>query len=192
MNLAHYLEASAENFPQKDAVRHEGDVITYQELNGQCNRFAAGLQKLGLAAQDRCVLMMPNSIQVIIAYFALAKLGAVTVPVNFLYRRHELMHIIADSKPKGFIGAAPYLDEVCPVLAKTDTTSISIRVAAGNPDQADFIDFESVYMSEAAFSTYPAASACRFPNSRQKSFRRKGRRSPGTNLVNYSSRDPVS
>jgi len=154
MNLAHYLETSAEKFPQKAAVRHEGDIITYQELNDQCNRFAAGLQKLGLAAHDRCVLMMPNSIQVIIAYFALAKLGAVTVPVNFLYRQHELMHIITDSKPKGFIGAAPYLDEVCPVLAKTDTTSI--RVAAGNPDQADFIDFDSVYMSKAAYSTYPA------------------------------------
>ena len=34
-----------------------------------------------VAAQDRCVLMMPNSIQAIIAYFALAKLGAVAVPV---------------------------------------------------------------------------------------------------------------
>lgn len=155
MNLAHYLEASAKNVPQKAAVRHEGDVITYQDLNDQCNKFAAGLKKLGLVAQDRCVLMMPNCIQTIIAYFALAKLGAVTVPVNFLYRQHELMHIFIDSKPKGFIGAAPYLDEVCQVLEKTDTTSI--RVAAGNPKQADFIDFNSVCRPGVAFSSYPAA-----------------------------------
>ena len=155
MNLAHYLESSAKNFPEKTAVRHEGEVITYQELNTRCDSFAAGLQKLGLSPQDRCVLMMPNCIQGIIAYFALAKLGAVTVPVNFLYRQHELMHIFSDSQPKGFIGAAAYLGEVGQILKRTPTTTIC--VAAGNPNQGDFVDFESIYQTiDAGFASYPA------------------------------------
>ena len=154
MNLAHYLASSAEKFPGKAAVRHDGEIITYKDLNAKCDSLAAGLQNLGLAAQDRCVLMMPNSIQAIIAYFALAKMGVVTIPVNFLYRYHELMHIFTDSKPKGVIGAAPYLEEVQHVLEDSDT--ISVRVAAGNPDPVDFTDFESVCMPNVAFSSYPA------------------------------------
>ena len=99
MNLSRYLEISSERFPDKVAVRHEGQAITYKDLNARCDSLAAGLKTMGLAEKDRCVLMMPNSIQAIIAYFALAKLGAVTVPVNFLYRTQELMHIFSDSKP---------------------------------------------------------------------------------------------
>ena len=154
MNLALYLETSAKKFPDKTAVRHAGKTITYQDLNTRCDSFAAGLRRLGLTARDRCVLMMPNSLEGIVAYFALAKLGAVAVPVNFLYRRHELMHIFSDAKPKGFIGAAPYLEEVSEVLKGAGATSI--RVAAGHPDQAGFMDFETVYVPDTDFSSYPA------------------------------------
>ena len=154
MNIALFLETSAEKFPDKAAVRHDGEIITYRDLNAACDHFAAGLQRLGLAARDKCVLMMPNSIKGIIAYFALAKLGVVIVPVNFLYRRQELEHIFTDAQPKGFIGAAPYLEEADKVLESTGTTAI--RVAAGNSDQPGFTDFESVYAPDVDFTSFPA------------------------------------
>ena len=75
MNLAHYMERSASQFPERIAVRHEGQIVTYGELNTRCNRLAAGLKQRGLSAGDRCALMIPNSIQTITAYNAIAKLG---------------------------------------------------------------------------------------------------------------------
>ena len=75
MNLAHYMERSASQFPERIAVRHEGQIVTYGELNTRCNRLAAGLKRRGLSAGDRCALMIPSSIQTITAYNAIAKLG---------------------------------------------------------------------------------------------------------------------
>lgn len=154
MNLSRYLEISAERFPDKIAVRHEGQTITYKGLNAKCDSLAAGLKTMGLAEKDRCALMMPNSIQSIIAYFALAKLGAITVPVNFLYRTQELLHIFSDSKPKAFIGADPYLEEVREVLKISE--GLSIRIATGATDHEGFTEFDSAYLPDPDFSSYPA------------------------------------
>ena len=124
MNLAQYLENSARNYPNKVAIRFEGEEITFQGLNTACNRMAQGLSEAGLAPGDRCLVMMPNSIHQITVYYALAKIGAIVVPVNFLYRMHELEHIFADSKPKAFIGSEPYLAEPRNVLKKLGGASI--------------------------------------------------------------------
>ena len=154
MNLVHYLERSAAQFPERIAVRHEGQIITYGGLNTRCNRLAAGLKQQGMSAGDRCALMMPNSIQTITAYNAIAKLGGVVIPINFLYRKHELKHIFTDSKPKAFIGAAPYLDEIRSVLKAAADTSICL--ALGAPDDGEFTDLQAAYADVKNFPTYAA------------------------------------
>ena len=154
MNLADYMERSASQFPDRIAVRHESEIIVYGELNTRCNQLAAGLKQRGLSAGDRCALMMPNSIQTITVYNAIAKLGAVVIPINFLYREHELTHIFADAKPKAFIGAAPYLDEIRPVLDATADTPIRLALDAPADDQ--FSDLQSAYTDDTDFSTYAA------------------------------------
>jgi len=154
MNLAHYLERSAAQFPDRIAVRHEGQTVTYRQLNTRCNQLAAGLKRRGLSVGDRCALMMPNSIQTITAYNAIAKLGAVVIPINFLYREHELKYIFTDSKPHAFIGAAPYLDEIRQVLrASADTP---IRLALGAPAGDEFADLQAAYAEDRDFPTHAA------------------------------------
>lgn len=148
------MERSAAQYPERIAVRHEGQTITYDELNTRCNRLAAGLKQMGLSAGDRCALMVPNSIQAITAYNAIAKLGGVVIPINFLYRKHELSHIFADSKPKAFIGAAPYLDEIRPVLEVSAATPT--RLALDAPDDGQFLDLQSAYADDTDFPTHAA------------------------------------
>ena len=155
MNLAQYLENSAREYPDKPAVRHEGQILTYAELNMRCNRLANGLKDLGLAAGDRCMVMMPNSLHIITVYWALAKLGVTAVPVNFLFKQHELAHIISDSKPKAFIGAHPYLEEISRILK--DKKEPAIRLAAGIPeDENRFMNLENAYSENEEIPLYPA------------------------------------
>jgi long-chain acyl-CoA synthetase len=154
MNLAQYLENSARNYPDKTAVRFEGQEVTFQELDIACNRVAQGLSDVGLGPGDCCVVMMPNSIEQITVYYALAKLGAVMVLVNFLFRMHELEHILTDSKPKALIGSEPYLEEIRKVLNKGDGPLI--RIALGIKQDQGFMDLENVYSDKKEFSTYPA------------------------------------
>lgn len=153
MNLAQYLENTARRYPDKVAVRFEGQSLTYQELNNRCNQLANGLQDLGLTAADHCLVMMPNSIQVIIIYYALAKLGAVIVPVNFLFKRHELEHILADAKPKAFIGAEPYLAEI--QSAMQNAFEPAFKIALGARKNSEFLELNHVYSSQTDFALYP-------------------------------------
>jgi long-chain acyl-CoA synthetase len=154
MNLAHYLENSARLYPDKPALRFEGQQVTFQELDIACNRLAHGLCELGLAPGDLGLVMMPNSIHQITVYYALVKIGAIVVPVNFLFRKYELEHIIRDSKPKAFFGAEPYLAEISRILSKGDAPPL--RIALGVKRDHTFMDLENVYSNKSDFSTYPA------------------------------------
>ena len=136
MNLSKLLENTAERFPDRIAVRFDGREYSFDALNRKVNRLANGLRSAGLKRGNRCILMMPSGIDFICSYYALAKLGAAIIPVNFLYRVHELSHIFGDCGAEAFIGMAPYLDEPGKVLA--DLPRIRLRFAAGVEDAPDF------------------------------------------------------
>jgi long-chain acyl-CoA synthetase len=156
MNLASNLENSAARLPEKVAVRFEGTQITFSDLNRKCNRLANGLKNRGLKPGDRCIVMLPNCIELAIAYYALAKLGAVVVPVNFLFRQHELSHIIADSTPRAIIGSADYLDEINKVLNGIDLPEILL--AAGSAGDERFKKLENAFGDSDIFEIHEAES----------------------------------
>jgi len=153
MNLAQYLEDTARNYPDKPAARYDGQSISFGELDTNCNRLANGLRDLGLAAGDHCMVMLPNSIQVITIYYALAKMGAVIVPVNFLFKKHELAHILSDARPKAFIGAEPYLAEIQQAIQNGFEPVLKIAIGAQN--NADFLEFDRVYSDQVDFKLCP-------------------------------------
>ena len=153
MNLVKLLENSTEKHPDRVALRFEGASYTYAEIDKQAARTAAGLKAAGLKQGDRCILMMQSCPEFLFCYYGLAKLGAVVVPVNFLYKAHELTHIFSDSGAIGYIGMEPYLDEARQVIAKND--QIKVRVATGVGADADFIDLSNLDVSN-GFETYAA------------------------------------
>jgi long-chain acyl-CoA synthetase len=153
LNLADYLKASAAQYPEKAAIRHERTEITFRQLDQAVSRLANGLTRLGLAAGDRCMVMMPNSIHYVALYYALAKMGAAIIPVNFLFRSHELTYILKDAKPRAFIGADPYLEEISRVFAMHGAPAITL--ALNPPAEGPFLDLETTYAQEDSFPLYP-------------------------------------
>jgi long-chain acyl-CoA synthetase len=97
--------------------------------------------------------MMPNSINWVTSYYALAKLGSVVLPVNFLYRAAELQHIFRDSGARAFIGHAAYLEEAREVMI--GLPEMDIRVADGTP-VVGFIPLDALHVDHASFPTYAA------------------------------------
>jgi len=103
MNLADFLTDTTARIPDHPAIRFEGESVTFAEMNERVDALAHGLVRSGLNPGDFCVSMMPDSPYWPMVYYALAKVGAVVVPVNFLYRRGELEHIFRDSGAAAFI-----------------------------------------------------------------------------------------
>jgi acyl-CoA synthetase (AMP-forming)/AMP-acid ligase II len=74
-----------------------GSRMTYHRLRTQVDCFAAALDELGVRKGDRVALMLPNSPQFVIAFFAALRLGAIVVNTNPTYTAPELQHQLADS-----------------------------------------------------------------------------------------------
>jgi long-chain acyl-CoA synthetase len=153
MNLTSLLANTAARRPHHPAIRFQDQTVTYAQLNHRVDTLAAGLGRAGLRPGDVCVLMMPNSIDWVTVYYALARLGSVVLPVNFLYRMGELQHIFRDSGARAFIGHTAYLAEAGRVMS--GLSGIDIRVAAGG-SAAGFMPLQALFDDHAAFPAYPA------------------------------------
>ena len=73
-------------------------AFTFNELEAQSNAFANGLVAAGIAPGDTVTLYGPNSWQWMVAYYAIAKTGAVVNPVNAMLTPEEVKYIVEDSR----------------------------------------------------------------------------------------------
>ncbi len=99
----------------KTAIIYGNCTLTYSELNDRCNRFANGLLGLGVRKGDRIGVLSRNSAVYVALYFALAKLGAIMVPVNFWYRSREVRYTLQQSGARGLIFHCRFADVVAGV-----------------------------------------------------------------------------
>jgi fatty-acyl-CoA synthase len=92
--LGDLLHRSAARHPHKPAVAC-GDVRwTYAQFDALCDRLAAGLAGQGIARGDRVAILARNSHAFAAMRFALARLGAVLVPINFMLKADEAAYIL--------------------------------------------------------------------------------------------------
>ncbi|MCY3797317.1 MAG: alpha/beta fold hydrolase [Chloroflexi bacterium] len=80
--LFRFLESAADWAPRRAATVFYGKTLSYRELEGKVNQFAHGLRELGVQTGDRVHIVLPNTPQFIIAYYAILKIGAVVVLSN--------------------------------------------------------------------------------------------------------------
>ena len=100
LTLPQALERTALKYPETIALVMMGKTITYRRLNELVNRFSGALAELGLQKGDKVAIVLPNMPQVIIAAYAVFKLGGVVVMNNPLYTETELAHQLNDSDSK--------------------------------------------------------------------------------------------
>lgn len=101
--LYKFLESAADWRPRQAAIVFYGQQITYQELNEKVNQFAYALQKLGVEQGDRVMVVLPNCPQIIIAYYAILKIGAVAVLPNPDADAPRIVHQAETTQAKVFI-----------------------------------------------------------------------------------------
>ncbi len=98
-SLVHMLKASVEREAEARAlVELGGSTITYGELWERAVSVAGGLHELGIQRGDRVGLRLPNSIDWVLAFFAVQLVGAVVVPVNTRFTEEEVAYVVKDSE----------------------------------------------------------------------------------------------
>ncbi len=113
MNIARWLERAAERDPDKTAAISEGtQALTYGELDAAASRLGNALGTLGIGPGERVSILLANSLEFLIAYFGILKLGAVVAPVNILYRAGEVRYVLNNAGPRALIAGAEHLQVV--------------------------------------------------------------------------------
>ncbi|HEY0438833.1 MAG TPA: AMP-binding protein, partial [Xanthobacteraceae bacterium] len=129
--------------------------LSYGALQEATCRFARGLQQLGLRAESRVLLLMLDTVDYPVAFWAALRAGIVPIPLNTLLTPEQYAYIFADSRAEAIVVSAPLLALIEPVLARLEGLRTLIvagadgalpQTCASRPCQA----FESVAASGAA------------------------------------------
>src|SRR5581483_73091 len=94
----HAIERHATERPEAVAVvAEDGERWNWARARDEAYRAAAALARLGIGRGDRVLLFLPNGTDWLRAWWGIATLGAVMVPVNTAYRGETLRHVCRDS-----------------------------------------------------------------------------------------------
>ncbi len=113
--LGDVLRTRARTHRAETFLRFADGEISYGEVDAMADRVAQGLAAMGLGRGDHVGIMLPNCADFLYLIFALARLGAVAVPVNTAYRGELLRHVLDSSDVSTLVIDAPYADRLAPV-----------------------------------------------------------------------------
>jgi acyl-CoA synthetase (AMP-forming)/AMP-acid ligase II len=104
------IRLSAKRYPEKTALIMDEKSMTYREINGQANQLAKGLLSLGVKTGDRVAILAFNCLEYPVIVYGIAKTGAVLVPINFRFKKDELVYVINNSEPKVLIYGSEFVE----------------------------------------------------------------------------------
>ncbi|MCX7855329.1 MAG: AMP-binding protein [Anaerolineae bacterium] len=107
----HFLENSAERFPDKVALVCDGQRLTYAEIEAQANRLAQALRARGLQRGDRVAVWLPNSVEAVVAIFGALKAGGIFVVLNATTPAEKVARILNNCTASALVLPARQAEE---------------------------------------------------------------------------------
>jgi len=95
--VLHAFRAAARRVPERTALAYFDGRLSYAEVDALSDALAAHLAGRGFERGDRLALMLQNSPQFVLALLGAWKAGGTVVPVNPMYKRGEVAHVLADA-----------------------------------------------------------------------------------------------
>lgn len=146
--LGEWLRAEAALDPDRRFVQCASDWVSLAELDRRSDRVAARLQAMGVGKGDRVAVNLPNRIEYVTLIYAIAKTGAIQVPLNTYLRGEFLRHQLAQTDPGVYITDEAGLRLLASVLPDLPRRPLLVLVGGaedttGLPDTLDYTDWET-------------------------------------------------
>jgi len=109
VNTTDFLNIATAICPDKTAIVFEDKRYTFSQLNERVNRLANGLLKLGVKKGDRVAFLQVNCNQCVETYFAVAKTGAIYMPLNFRAKGNELSYMLNTAEANALLAGERYV-----------------------------------------------------------------------------------
>ncbi|WP_216829849.1 class I adenylate-forming enzyme family protein [Alkalihalobacterium elongatum] len=126
MNLAYSIERHAFLNGARIAVKYKDTTYTYEQLNRNIDAYANLLTSYGVKQGDRVSIWLPNCMEFIYAFYATLKIGAICVPINYLFKSAESEYILKNSGAVILFTTKEKIPLVEEVLSTTSLRKVSI------------------------------------------------------------------
>jgi long-chain acyl-CoA synthetase len=133
MLVNQFLQQSAERFPDKVALVCDDQRLTYAEIEEQANRLANGLLALGVQRGDRVALWLPNSVEAVVAIFAILKAGAVFTVVNPTTKPGKLAYVLDNCSASALFAPGKNEAEITAVCRAVASLRFVVSCGQGAP-----------------------------------------------------------
>jgi long-chain acyl-CoA synthetase len=113
------FDRMCEKYPDQSAIIYLGERFSYSRLKDLIDRFATSLVQLGIGKGDKVMLYISNSVQWVISFFAIQKIGAIVIPIPPIYTSFEIEYMINDSGAETVICLDTNFGYVKEIFSKT-------------------------------------------------------------------------
>lgn len=133
MHVGQLLSQRAALSPNREAVVAPNGRWTFGEFDSRCNRLASHLLGLGIAEGDRVAAYATNSEFLACALFAVTRIGATLVVLNWRLQAEELHYILGDSEPSALLFEGAFSEAVQQLAAERPHLLLIGSEAPGTP-----------------------------------------------------------
>jgi fatty-acyl-CoA synthase len=139
--LGDVVRRQARYRPEKTAYVIGAHRVTYRRFDATANRLAHALRALGVGRGDRVATLAQNRVEYPAVYFAVAKLGALHVPINFRYRAGEIRYALDQSGASVVLCAREFTEVVRDL--RGDLPALRHVIPLDGEDPGSFADLTS-------------------------------------------------
>ncbi len=120
-NMAEYFldERIEQGYADKTAVYYEDRQYTYAEVQRMANRAGNALSSLGIEMEDRVLIVLPDSVEFVAAWFGVAKLGAVITMVNPMLPTADYEYYLDYTRAKVAVVHASVMERFAPAASRS-------------------------------------------------------------------------
>jgi acyl-CoA ligase (AMP-forming) (exosortase A-associated) len=127
----HLLRESVQRAPDKEALVHGDQRLSYGEVGRRTAGLATGLKKAGLKRGERVGIYLEASVPQVISIFGVSQAEGVYVPINALLRADQVMHVACDCGMKALITTAAKLASLAEVIPQIPSLEFVVVVGEG-------------------------------------------------------------
>lgn len=160
--LSDILRRTRFRFPQKTALSFRNNRLTYEQLDIIVDKTACALVKNGITPGQMAAVLSKNSLDFVIVNFALARIGAVMVPINYMLSISEVSYILGHAGIS-VLFASPAYAETLDHAAKEAGIYIHARYLLDAPDTLEIPKYLNAWRSLQQESTHTEIKPLNIP-----------------------------
>ncbi len=148
MNLATFLTQAARRHPGRPALACGDAVVSWRELESRVAALARALSQHGIGKGDRVLLHSRNNVELVVAMFAVFRLGAVWVPTNFRIAPDEAAYLAQASGAVAFLCQGEFAEHAQAVAQAVPDLRLLVRIGQGDFGSAQVDELIDSHMGQ--------------------------------------------